>query len=79
MKKIIIFFIMMLFIIVFEINFKYKIDMDIEILQNGSVSVTEVWDVRSIGGRDWCRPLDDLDLGGYTVSDLYGWKAFKVC
>lgn len=45
--------------------------MDVEILQNGSVNVTEVWDVRSIGGRDWCRPLDDLDLGGYTVSDFY--------
>jgi len=47
----------------FEINFKYKIDMDVEILSNGSVNVTEVWDVQLIGDRDWCKSVDALDLG----------------
>ena len=71
MKKMFVFVVLIVFLILFKINFKYNIDMDVEILSDGSVNVTEIWDVRSIGGREWCKPLEDLNLGGYTVSDFY--------
>lgn len=71
MKKLIV-FVLVLFVLIFvDIDFKYNIDINVEIKSSGSANVTEVWDVQSIGGTDWCKPLDGLDLGGYTISDFY--------
>lgn len=70
MKKYFLWIIIVLFILFFQIKLKYGIDMDVKILSNGSAFITETWDVQSIGGRDWCRAADNLDLDGYTVSDF---------
>ena len=49
----------------------YSINMDIYINQNGSLDITETWDVKADSGTEWFKQiknLRDIDITNYRVS-----------
>lgn len=70
MKKKIIFGILLLLcpLTVFAENIIYRIDMNIDILQDGTANITEVWDVDGSDGTEWYKVMNNL--GNSTLSNF---------
>lgn len=69
MKKNILLGIIVIIVLFGRINLKYNIDIDVLILSDSSALVTEVWDVQAIGGRSWCKTVNNLGIEGYHISN----------
>ena len=39
----------------------YTVDMDINILKDGTANITEVWDVKATSGSEWYKTMYELD------------------
>ncbi len=46
----------------------YKIDMTIDLLEDGSANITEVWDVKASSGSEWYKQL--YDMGNEELSNF---------
>lgn len=65
---------LMLFILMIPISVKadrmYRVDMNIDILKDGSANITETWDVKADGGTEWYKQLLNLEnseISNYVV------------
>ena len=73
MKKIFL-FIFMLLVMPMSVNASnkiYNIDIDIELNQDGSANIVEVWDVDGDDGTEWYKVMNNLgnmELSNFTVS-----------
>lgn len=73
MKKIFL-FVLMLFVMPLSVsasNKIYSIDIDVNLNQDGSANITEVWDVDGSDGTEWYKVMNNLgnmELSNFTVS-----------
>lgn len=71
-KKIIIFFIMMFIMPLSALaDTIYSVNMDINILEDGTANVKEIWDVKASSGSEWYKTMYELnnsELTNYKVS-----------
>ena len=72
MKNKIILFVVMMFMMPISIlaDTIYSIDMKINILEDGSANITEVWVVKADSGSEWYKDMYELnnsDLSNFTV------------
>ena len=71
-KKIIIFFIMMFMMPLSALaDTIYSVNMDINILEDGTANVKEIWDVKASSGSEWYKTMYELnnsELTNYKVS-----------
>ena len=72
MKKILLFILMLLImpISVSASNRIYNIDINVDILEDGSAKITEVWDVDGSDGTEWYKVMNNLgnsELSNFTV------------
>ena len=63
MKKIKLVLLLVMFMIPVSVraDHMYTVDMDIDILKDGTANITEVWDVRATTGTEWYKTMYDLD------------------
>ena len=71
-KKIIIFLLLLLCpMLVVKADTINKVDMKINILEDGTANIVEVWNVRASGGSEWYKQmynLGDMELSDFKVS-----------
>lgn len=73
MKKILLFILMLLVmpLSVHASNKIHSIDIDVNLNQDGSANITEIWDVDGSDGTEWYKVINDLGnsyLSNFTVS-----------
>ena len=73
MKKVKLFLFMLFLIIPISVRADhiYKIDMKIDILNDGTANITEVWDVEATSGSEWYKTMYELgnsELSNFRVS-----------
>ena len=74
MKKKLLLFILMLLVTPISVNASnkiYNIDIDVNLEQDGSANITEVWDVDGDDGTEWYKVINNLgnmELSNFTVS-----------
>ena len=63
MKKVILFVLLIIFMIPISVRADhiYTVDMDINILKDGTANITEVWDVKATSGSEWYKTMYELD------------------
>ena len=70
-KKIIIFLLLLLCpMLVVRADTINKVDMKINILEDGTANIVEVWNVRASGGSEWYKQmynLGDMELSNFKV------------
>lgn len=67
-KKIILFLIFMLIPFYTKADTIYNIDMSININEDGSADVQEIWDVKASGGSEWYKSM--LNMDGIELTDF---------
>ena len=68
MKKILIFFMMLVMPTMVFADHIYNIDMDIYLDESGNAKITEIWDVKADNGTEWYKQL--YNLGTEELSDF---------
>lgn len=67
-KKIILFLLFMLVPFSVKADTIYKVDMNININEDGSADVQEIWDVKASGGSEWYKSM--LNMDGIELTDF---------
>ena len=67
-KKIILFLMFMLVPFSAKADTIYKVDMNININEDGSADVQEIWDVKASGGSEWYKSM--LNMDGIELTDF---------
>ena len=67
-KKIILFLMFMLVPFSVKADTIYKVDMNININEDGSADVQEIWDVKASGGSEWYKSM--LNMDGIELTDF---------
>jgi len=72
MKKILLFVVTCLLFIPISVSADtiYNVDMDIDMLSDGTANITEIWDVKADSGTEWYKQLYSLgnsELSNFTV------------
>lgn len=67
-KKIILFLMFMLVPFSVKADTIYKVDMNININEDGSANVQEIWDVKASGGSEWYKSM--LNMDGIELTDF---------
>lgn len=70
MKKLIFLFVVLLFPFYVKADKIYSVDMKIDIKQDGTANITEIWDVKASGGSEWYKQINNLgnsNLSNYKV------------
>ena len=67
-KKIILFLMFMLVPFSVKADTIYKVDMNININEDGSADVQEIWDVKASGGSEWYKSM--LNMNGIELTDF---------
>ena len=67
-KKIILFLLFMLVPFSVKADTIYKVDMNININEDGSANVQEIWDVKASGGSEWYKSM--LNMDGIELTDF---------
>ena len=67
-KKIILFLMFMLVPFSVKADTIYKVDMNININEDGSADVQEIWDVKASGGSEWYKSM--LNMEGIELTDF---------
>ena len=68
-KLFFVFFILMMPVIV-KADHIYSIDVDVDVLKDGTANITEIWDVRATTGSEWYKTmyeLGDSELSNFVV------------
>lgn len=70
MKKILVFFVLCLFMMPISVkaDHMYKVDMKINVLKDGTANITEIWDVKATSGTEWYKAM--YELGNSKLSDF---------
>jgi len=70
MKKVLLIIIMCIFVFPMSVraDHMYRVDMNIELLEDGSANVTEIWDVEADSGTEWYKQV--LNLREAQLSDF---------
>ena len=70
MKKMVLFIFLCLFMIPISVraDHMYRVDMKINILQDGTANIEEVWDVKATSGSEWYKTM--YDLGNSELSNF---------
>ena len=68
MKKILLFIMLLIIPISVSADTMYSVDMDIEILEDGSANITEMWNVKADNGSEWYKQL--YNLGNSQLSNF---------
>jgi uncharacterized membrane protein YgcG len=72
MKKKIFFLLLLTLMPIFaKADHIYNVDVDVNILYDGSAQITEVWDVQADSGTEWYKQLYTLDEYHATVTNFY--------
>lgn len=68
MKKIFYFVTLFLFMIPISVraDHMYRVDMKIDILEDGTANVEEIWDVKASGGSEWYKTMYELNNSKLT-------------
>ena len=67
-KKIILFLMFMLVPFSVKADTIYKVDMNININEDGSANVQEIWDVKASSGSEWYKSM--LNMDGIELTDF---------
>lgn len=68
MKKLTLFIVLCLFMVPLSVraDHMYRVDMKIDILEDGSANVEEVWDVKASSGSEWYKTMYELNHSELT-------------
>ena len=78
MRKILCFLILLLVMLPMSVraDHMYNIDMDIDILEDGTANITEIWDVKADSGTEWYKTM--YDLGNSELSNFVVYMDGKI-
>ena len=76
-KKIILFLMFMLVPFSVKADTIYKVDMNININEDGSADVQEIWDVKASSGSEWYKSM--LNMDGIELTDFKVSKHGEKC